>query len=45
MSDTTVMILLTIGLLISSGLITYLEIKIKNLEKENAILKTKLEIK
>jgi hypothetical protein len=45
MSDSTIIILLTLALLIGGGLIVYLEYKIKNLEKENAILKAKLEIK
>lgn len=43
MSDTTIIILLTIGILLAIILATYQEQKIKKLQKKNALLKKELE--
>lgn len=45
MSDLTVEILMVIGMLVLIGITVYDENKIKNLEKENAVLKKELELR
>ena len=45
MSDLTVEILMVIGMLVLIGITVYDENKIKNLEKENAVLKKELDLR